>query len=566
MQAYQSIIAERMDEGLRAIEQAGLRLMHEIASEMWRSAGGDANETRASILSELSRDQAIRGLIAHSDERFQALAVRTAGLEDSLAQMVESNRALKDVMGTAAQAVQEMAAGTPELRIEDVRRRLTEVSEHIEATFERIDERDRMLLGSIKEMNGDHGRMIAHETGRIVEALEGYVQSGVDAIGRLAQRVEQQAEATAGRADQVVERLTGELGEQLALMYERIGLETRNLTDSLSQSDASSDRFGAAIMQVLDQRVRALAEMMRSDARALSKHIVDTATAQDHAVTRAMDDRLVLAGYEADQRVERVTTAIDERMTKISEAITAASRWTVEESARRTADAAQQAMQAKVDEIVVAVDRNMVRVSDTLESQVDRLAQSVAERAGQAAEVAIQQRFDSAMARLESAIGSLESAGAAVESTGLAMERQQMESESAFAQALDERTAALARLIRSDNKVLGERLAAGGGDVEIGRQTLRALKELQANLPAETTGVLDRRFAAFAEQLHRESQETAETVAKVAEVLSVKMDRLGVRYENDMQGVIESLGTAVQSIAMLGRRQQGTQPQRIDLD
>ncbi len=228
MQAYQAVIAERMDEGLRAIEQAGLRLMHEIAAEMWRSARGDTNEMRTSILSELSRDQAIRGLIAHSDERFQALAVRAAGLEDSLAHMVESNRALKDVMATAAQAVQEMAAGTPELRIEDVRKRLTEVSGHIEATFERIDERDRMLLDSIKEMNGDHGRMIAHETARIVEALEGYVQGGVDAMGRLAQRVDQQAEATAGRADQVVERLTGELGEQLALMYERIGLETRS--------------------------------------------------------------------------------------------------------------------------------------------------------------------------------------------------------------------------------------------------------------------------------------------------------------------------------------------------
>jgi hypothetical protein len=517
MQSYQAVMAERIDEGLRSIEQAGLRLMHEIAAEMWRSANGDPEMTRHTILSQLSRDQAIRGLIAHSDERFQALAVRAANLEDSLVQMVESNRALKDVMATAAQMVQEMASGTPEVRIEDVRQRLIDVSDGIEATFERIDDRDRILLDSIQGMNLDHGRMIAHETARIVEALEGYVQGGVDAIGRLAQRVEQQAEVTAGRADEIVQRLSAELGEQLIPLYNRFGLETRALTDSVSQSHAGARELGRAVMQALDQRVRALAQLMRSDSQALSKHIVETAAAQDHALTRAIDERLVLAGHDADERIERVRAAVDERMRKISEAITDASRWVVEESSSRGPDPV------------------------------------------------VQQRLDAMIGRLESAIGAVESAGVAIESTGLSIERQQGDAEGEITRALDERLGALARMIRSDNRALSERLSELK-EPEGTRQLLRAVKELQAGLPAEDAETQDRRFATFAEQLHRESQETAETMAKVAEVLSAKMDRLGARYENDMQSVIESLGTAVQSIAMLGRRQADGPPQRIELD
>jgi len=39
LNAYQQVVMDRLDEGLRAIQQSALQAMHEIAAEMWRTAG-----------------------------------------------------------------------------------------------------------------------------------------------------------------------------------------------------------------------------------------------------------------------------------------------------------------------------------------------------------------------------------------------------------------------------------------------------------------------------------------------------------------------------------------------
>ena len=73
MASYQQVLEDRLEQGLAAINQSANALMHEIASEVWRAAGGDKDQVGSQILESLSRDQAIRSLVAHSDERFQDL-------------------------------------------------------------------------------------------------------------------------------------------------------------------------------------------------------------------------------------------------------------------------------------------------------------------------------------------------------------------------------------------------------------------------------------------------------------------------------------------------------------
>ena len=58
--AYQEMIQEQLDEGLRSIQHSANALMHEIAGEVWRSTGVDKEAVGSTILRELSRDQAIR--------------------------------------------------------------------------------------------------------------------------------------------------------------------------------------------------------------------------------------------------------------------------------------------------------------------------------------------------------------------------------------------------------------------------------------------------------------------------------------------------------------------------
>jgi hypothetical protein len=120
-------------------------------------------------------------------------------------------------------------------------------------------------------------------------------------------------------------------------------------------------------------------------------------------------------------------------------------------------------------------------------------------------------------------------------------------------------------MIRSDNQILSERMSAptappqgDGGDSA--KLALRAVKELQASLAGDVMGSIDRRFQTMADQLHKETQSTAESMVKVAEVMGQKIDRLSVRidegYGNDLQIVIDRMGDAIQAMSGRARREE----------
>ena len=79
MTAYHDMIRDQLDEELRELHHLANQLMHEIATEVWRTAGGDKREVQGKLIQSLSRTRRSEALIAHTDERFQTLAVRTAG-------------------------------------------------------------------------------------------------------------------------------------------------------------------------------------------------------------------------------------------------------------------------------------------------------------------------------------------------------------------------------------------------------------------------------------------------------------------------------------------------------
>src|SRR2546421_7825245 len=83
LSASHRMMMERLEEGLEAIEEAASSLMRDLAAEVWKASGGDGTKIQSRILEQLSRDQAIRGLIAHSDDRFQTLDLRVARIEHS---------------------------------------------------------------------------------------------------------------------------------------------------------------------------------------------------------------------------------------------------------------------------------------------------------------------------------------------------------------------------------------------------------------------------------------------------------------------------------------------------
>lgn len=491
------LLDERLDDGMRAIEEQAAALMREIASEMWRASGADARPEQERIISLLSRDQAIRSLIASSDERFQTLAVRTARLEDSLAETAESSRAMRASLAESARVVHE-AANSPMLQgVEAVRAQLEEVDQRIAETMELLDERERALVDGIQQQVVSHGDLITQETTRIVEAMQGYVQGGVEAMGQLAQRVDAQIQTMGGGLDdtaieRVREAVRTEIEEtfagQIDQVFERIGLQGRDVRQA-----------SLALRDALEQRVQGLAQLVRSDSEAIRTLIERMGASQETELRAAIGEGL--AGMAAQMREAMVEHAS-----------------TTEERMRRVEHLIGERVEAISDELSSAVDREMAMLSDRLDAKVG---------------------------------------GPGGGSPGLEVSER-------LEQHIDDRLTALAKMIRADNRVLSERMsvpqAPAGDGVESTKLVLRAVKEMQATLAGDVMGSMDRRFQSMADQLHKETQSTAEAMVKVAEVMGQKIDRLSVRidegYGNDIQVVIDRMGDAIQAMSGAPRREE----------
>lgn len=529
MGAYQATIQRQLEEGLTEIRRTANSLMHEIASEVWRAAGGDKDEVRSKILQELSRDQAIRSLIAHSDDRFQALSVRTARVEETLNVVAQSLRGARDQL---ASSIEDISPGSAE-DAAALRAQLTEVTRQVGEALGTLAERDQAIVDAVRTRVREHGELITQETTRIAHAMEGYVQHGVEAIGQLAGAMEAQVqsfgtreEEITGRVGQAVEQQMTLLGEQLQLMYERLAIDTTSITEYVTSFAERGDEHTRAVGEylhllhdrvdvvtrdavaelnhTLEERVMGLARLVRSDAEVLRAEFATAGEAHDEVVRS-----------QIDEAITRLETHGDERS--------------------RTID-------GQMDQALGAMDRNMIRMTDVVESHLERLEQTVAERAARAVEVSLGERFDDVLARLHAATGTLEG--------------HRGEMSRSVGESVDERMGALARLVRSDNETLAQQIVA---DQEASKQALRAMKELQANLPAEVVEMVEQRFASLAESIERSNEFLTTRIDRMAE-------KLGERYDSDIKVVVDRMGDAMHALASLGRPEDAPEATRIELE
>jgi hypothetical protein len=567
--AYQEMIQEQLDEGLRAIQHNANTLMHEIAAEVWRSAEGDKEAVGASILQELSRDQAIRALIAHADERFQALAARTGRLEDTMNMLAETVRTAKEQIARSADALVESGgSGASPLGVGQIRAQLDEVSRQVAAAFQTLAERDQVVLDTVHERIREHGDLIAQETARISQAMQEYVQQGVEAMGRLAGSADAQMEAisameeqTGVRVRETVEQQISQLGEQLQLLYDRTGIALTSLHESVTYL---GDRMGAEtrdrlaeMNRAFEARVLGLATLVRSDAEALRGEMVRTAAEHDEVVARALDERLASVTHRITETIsESVRSRFEESMAELAARSDEQTRLLAARSDEQTrllearADEQTRLIDERTGEAVSAIDRNVVRMVGTFEEHFDRLGQSVGQRAGSAAELAIGARFDDVLARMHEAASRIQDEGSqtrgAIAEARDAITRTQDVMAASHA-AFEQGVTALAKLMRSDSESLARQILA---DQDVSKQTLRAMKELQASLPAEIIQMVEERFGSLAESIERSNEMLASRIDRMA-------DTLGQKQNDDIQVVIDRMGDAMHALASLGKGEAG---------
>ena len=493
-------IDERMQAGLDQMEGSAAALMREIAGEMWRASAQDVRPEQERIMSIVAKDQTVLSMLATSDERFQAIAMRTSRLEDNLGDLAESERRTREAMEEAAQSIQEIAQSPTLHGVEMVRSQLEQVERHIAETFTHFDERDREIAEELQTTVKEHSELIASETARIVESMQAYVQGGAEAIGRLAQRIEEHAKLFVLQDHNITQSVIDAVGVssddvmgQLELIKEKVGLHGRD-----------QEQLQAAVERMIDSRMRGLAELVRSDSRALQKLLEERNAAATSTVVVGEDGQVSF-----DETT--ITRAIDERMNALAQVV------------EKRMDSLERTMTEQVlalsNATAASMDRNLEKMT-TAAGQVDGLDELVAE------------------------------------------------SQSAFHDRMlshiDERMAQIARLVRSDSQALAGKIddmgATGASetlDTEMLRSVLRSVKELQAGMASDMLGTLDLRFQQAADQLHREGQEQAEAMLKVAEVLGAKIDRLSVRVDegvgNDLQIVVDRMSDAIRAMSGVRR-------------
>jgi hypothetical protein len=510
--AIERIVSARLGDAVAAIQQTASSVMHEIAAEVWRTAGGDKREVQAKILESLARDDALRGLIAHSDERFQALAVRTGRLEDILERLAADTETATEQLQRSVVALEGAVAQPALVEVGDLRERLANVVHQISRALESITERDRILVEAISERVEAHGKVVSDETGRIAQAMEAYVQQGVSALGQLAGRVDVQLGEFQGRFEARIEEQVRLLDEEMQRLHEQAGIESRDVKGLLEGNERRTREW-----------IVGLARLVRADAQTLRDEMVRQVEEQDQRIARATGT--------IEATTERAVREISERF----RADTDAGLARIEESQRAM-------LQQRLDDALATLDRNMIRMGDHLEAQLDRLGDVVGAQAAQASSAIIAGRVDEAMTLIRS-------------------------SQADVQKAVEDKITGLARFIRSDNRVLAERVRQLA-EHDTSRQALRAVKEMQANLPDEILRVVEMRIEAVADRFHRDIQETTESIAKIGEVMERKVEqmttRIAQRQDKEMQVVVERMGDAMHALASLNRPL--VSGDRIDVD
>jgi hypothetical protein len=494
----------QLEEGLRALEEQATDLMREIAAEIWRASGNDMRPEQERIVSLLSRDQTIKTLIASNDERYQSLALRSARVEDAVNEVAEHGRTSRDAVEASLIAIREIADSPTLHGVEGVRSQLEQVEHHIAAALATMQDRDRAIVQTVTQQVQAHGQLLAEETAKVIGAIDAYVQTGAEAMGTLSQRVEEHAEAFAehdGTISQTVaDRVATELApvaEQLEMLAEQVGMHGRD-----------QEQVRGAIERLVEARIMGVAQLIRADSEALRQLIEERTDVQVETIRETVDWRMAAFAERIDEKLGSIATEV--------------------------ASSVNETVASSVNETVAL---SLSSVSETVASSLSSVGETVA--------------------RMNAGVGSIDGFDEMLAEGQAAVEER-------LRAHIDDRMTAIARLIRSDNQALASAVREQQPitpseplDAELVRQTLRAIKELQAGLAEDVQTRVDANLRSISDQLHKETQSTTESMVKVAEVLGEKIDRLSVRVDegvgNDMQVVIDRMTDAIQAMSATRR-------------
>lgn len=330
--AYHQMLLERVDQGIQEMQRSAAKLMGEVASEVWKGVGPDATENAGDrLLSLLARDDSVRGLISHSDERYHALDVRIQRMEAGLkmvagklkqshlaivGDMEQVRHALSTGLARNSQQTEQQAAALS-AQIDTTGRRLhsrlVHAAERLESQNSRIAARvDQTPLVSHMESVVDQLQSVGKSlssvpdlTARRVATVTGMMSDQVEAAGgqlvrRIAgvadaavDRVVAATEAATGRAITTTEALAARVAARTEAAAGRALRATEELADKVSAVTEDNTERALAANDELAARLEATSEALVNRFDAMGRVLVRAAARESEAVAgldRALRD------------------------------------------------------------------------------------------------------------------------------------------------------------------------------------------------------------------------------------------------------------------------------------
>ena len=310
--SYQDQIADRLESGLQEIQDRTAALIRDVALEVWRS--GEDDDLQERVLSVLSRDATIRGLISHTDERYQALDIRIGGLQDRLQSVTELadevrgfvDRGLPDTSGdTWGDAAGE--AGS--IRLDDegaelLRQRLASLQRYLAQVLDYEAERDHAISDWLLRMFSRGQDVLREEAGRVIGELRSEVE-GESAIS---------AERIIARLDEQTRRISYDLSLQEARVRLSVVEGAEDQASLLREQLEAIDSIEADLTSGLDQRLDRIVNLTGiAAAAAVDEAAERVGTRSVDAVNTGVKDLLALI----DRRFAWLEETIQQRLERM---------------------------------------------------------------------------------------------------------------------------------------------------------------------------------------------------------------------------------------------------------
>ena len=396
---YTEIIDERLEEGLATLQRSAGKLMRHLAAEVWRASGPDAGKNlKEGVLAALAQDDAIRGLLSHTDERFQSLQIRVTRMEGAIRQLAEATRdAVKHVSERAREMEGSAAAEEIARQREDLARFSQRMGVGLNEMHRRIRTGVRAELERVREE-------VRGELQRLEAAVSSESAFSAEAARELREEIRSIVDGTAERTGVVLEGIHADLARRLTESMEaleerardaeslvgRTEALRRDLVERLERLEAGLERQRERMNDYAGQAAEGLAEV----ARRMQGEIATIAERAEEAERRAgerleaVDAAIQESGRRSAEFADRVGQGLTEVTGRIRDGFQLMLDRSAEET-RRSVGQAEETLRGEVARLQAQVEDVATRTGTVLEGIQADLARRIDSTAGSMREEAI---------------------------------------------------------------------------------------------------------------------------------------------------------------------------------